>query len=163
MELTADFSQRVTVRAAQLPWVASPIRRVDRCMLDCIGNDVARATSIVRYAPHSRFSAARVRWSGDPDRSPRTPFGISSPQFADLEGFCQKIRRTRDWSSSRAAVFRPRPRFRAGWEAAIAASSNPFRRGRHDDRSPQDNGDLDQEISPSTQPTAFSDRVGAIA
>jgi anti-sigma factor ChrR (cupin superfamily) len=87
MELTADFSQRVAVHAAQLPWVASPIRWVDRCMLDCIGDDVARATSIVHYAPDSRFSAARVRWSGDPDRSPRTPFGISSPQFADLEGF----------------------------------------------------------------------------
>ena len=73
MELTADFSQRVAVHAAQLPWVASPIRWVDRCMLDCIGDDLARATSIVRYAPDSRFSAARVRWSGDPDRSPSAP------------------------------------------------------------------------------------------
>jgi anti-sigma factor ChrR (cupin superfamily) len=27
-------------------------------MLDRIGDEVARATSIVRYAPHSRFSAA---------------------------------------------------------------------------------------------------------
>ena len=31
--------------------------RVDRRMLDRIGDEVARATSIVRYAPHSRFSA----------------------------------------------------------------------------------------------------------
>jgi anti-sigma factor ChrR (cupin superfamily) len=57
MELNADFSQRVAVHAARLPWVASPIAGVDRRMLDRIGNEVARATSIVRYAPASRFSA----------------------------------------------------------------------------------------------------------
>jgi anti-sigma factor ChrR (cupin superfamily) len=57
MELNVDFSQRVVVHAAQLPWVASPIRGVDRRMLDRIGDEVARATSIVRYAPDSRFSA----------------------------------------------------------------------------------------------------------
>jgi anti-sigma factor ChrR (cupin superfamily) len=57
MELNADFSQRVAVHAAQLPWVASPIAGVDRRMLDRIGDEEARATSIVRYAPASRFSA----------------------------------------------------------------------------------------------------------
>ena len=57
MELNADFSQRVAVHAARLPWVASPIAGVDRRMLDRIGEEVARATSIVRYAPASRFSA----------------------------------------------------------------------------------------------------------
>ncbi len=57
MELNADFSQRVAVHAAQLPWVASPIAGVDRRMLDRIGDEVARATSIVRYALASRFSA----------------------------------------------------------------------------------------------------------
>src|SRR5262249_49777147 len=57
MELNADFSQRVAVHAALLPWVASPIAGVDRRMLDRIGGEVARATSIVRYAPASRFSA----------------------------------------------------------------------------------------------------------
>lgn len=56
MELNADFSQRVAVHAPQLPWVASPIAGVDRRMLDRIGDEVARATSIVRYAPASRFS-----------------------------------------------------------------------------------------------------------
>jgi len=35
----------------------SPIPGVDRRMLDRIGDAVARATSIVRYAPHSHFSA----------------------------------------------------------------------------------------------------------
>jgi len=57
MELNADFTQRAVVHAAQLPWVPSPIAGVDRRMLDRIGDEVARATSIVRYAPGSRFSA----------------------------------------------------------------------------------------------------------
>jgi anti-sigma factor ChrR (cupin superfamily) len=56
MELNADFSQRVAVHAAQIPWVASPMAGVDRRMLDRIGDEVARATSIVRYAPGSHFS-----------------------------------------------------------------------------------------------------------
>ena len=56
MELNADFTQRVVVHAAQLPWVASPMAGVERRMLDRIGDEVARATSIVRYAPRSQFS-----------------------------------------------------------------------------------------------------------
>jgi len=55
MELNADFSQRVAVHAAKLPWIPSPMAGVDRRMLDRIGDEVARATSIVRYAPHSHF------------------------------------------------------------------------------------------------------------
>lgn len=57
MELNADFSKRVVVHAAEKPWVASPMPGVDRRMLDRIGDEVARATSIVRYAPGSAFSA----------------------------------------------------------------------------------------------------------
>jgi len=57
MELNADFSRRVVVHAAKLAWTASPTAGVERCMLDRIGEEVARATSIVRYAPQSRFSA----------------------------------------------------------------------------------------------------------
>jgi len=56
MELNADFSQRVAVHAAKIPWTPSPMAGVDRRMLDRIGAEVARATSIVRYAPHSHFS-----------------------------------------------------------------------------------------------------------
>jgi anti-sigma factor ChrR (cupin superfamily) len=56
MELNADFSQRAVVHAATLPWIPSPIAGVDRRMLDRIGEEVARATSIVRYAPDSQFS-----------------------------------------------------------------------------------------------------------
>ncbi|MEZ5831788.1 MAG: cupin domain-containing protein [Dongiaceae bacterium] len=56
MELNADFSQRVAIHAATLAWVPSPMAGVERRMLDRIGDEVARATSIVRYAPHSHFS-----------------------------------------------------------------------------------------------------------
>lgn len=57
MELNADFSQRVLVHSESIDWVASPMAGVDRRMLDRIGDEVARATSIVRYAPGSKFSA----------------------------------------------------------------------------------------------------------
>lgn len=57
MQLNEDFTKRVVVHATRLPWVPSPIAGVDRRMLDRIGDEVARATSIVRYAPGSRFSA----------------------------------------------------------------------------------------------------------
>ena len=56
MDLNADFSTRVLVHSAQLDWQASPMAGVDRRMLDRIGDEVARATSIVRYAPGSSFS-----------------------------------------------------------------------------------------------------------
>ncbi len=57
MELNSDFSARVVVHSDQLEWKASPMKGVDRRMLDRIGGEVARATSIVRYAPGSKFSA----------------------------------------------------------------------------------------------------------
>ena len=56
MNLNADFAARAAVHAARLGWTPSPIPGVDRRMLDRIGAEVARATSIVRYAPGSRFS-----------------------------------------------------------------------------------------------------------
>ena len=56
MELNADFDKRAAVHAGRIDWVASPMPGVDRRMLDRIGDEVARATSIVRYAPDSHFS-----------------------------------------------------------------------------------------------------------
>jgi hypothetical protein len=56
MNLNSDFGIRAAVHAARLDWRPSPIPGVDRRMLDRVGDEVARATSIVRYAPHSRFS-----------------------------------------------------------------------------------------------------------
>ncbi len=56
MHINADFSQRVVIHTEQQPWVDSPIPGVQRRMLDRMGGEVARATSVVRYAPGSQFS-----------------------------------------------------------------------------------------------------------
>lgn len=56
MNLNADFDKRAVVHSEAIDWIASPIPGVDRRMLDRIGDEVARATSIVRYAPNSHFS-----------------------------------------------------------------------------------------------------------
>ena len=56
MLLNEDFSKRALVHAAALDWIPSPARGVERRMLFRIGEEKARATSIVRYAPGSHFS-----------------------------------------------------------------------------------------------------------
>ncbi|MEX1670178.1 cupin domain-containing protein [Zhongshania guokunii] len=55
--LNANFGQRIVIRPADYRWVDSPMPGVERMMLDRIGDEVARATSIVRYAPFSEFSS----------------------------------------------------------------------------------------------------------
>lgn len=57
MELNANFDERVSVHAGSMEWKPSPMKGVDRRMLDRLGDEVARATSIVRYAPGSHFSS----------------------------------------------------------------------------------------------------------
>ncbi len=57
MNLNADFDKRVLVHSDEVEWLASPMPGVDRRMLDRIGDEVARASTIVRYAPNSKFSA----------------------------------------------------------------------------------------------------------
>ncbi len=56
MELNSDFSQRALVHSDQIEWQPSPMPGVHRRMLDRIGGEVARATTIVRYAAGSHFS-----------------------------------------------------------------------------------------------------------
>jgi len=55
MLVNADFSLRATVTPGHYQWMASPQPGVERVMLDRIGGEKARATSIVRYAPGSVF------------------------------------------------------------------------------------------------------------
>ena len=57
MRIRSDFSKRAVVRPEDYEWVHSPASGVDRMMLDRIGDEVARATTIVRFAPASRFDA----------------------------------------------------------------------------------------------------------
>ena len=56
MLLHADLTLPALVESAALPWVPSPMAGVERRMLERDGDEVARATSVVRYAPGSKFS-----------------------------------------------------------------------------------------------------------
>ncbi len=57
MKLNADLRERAVVFVEDLPWIDSPMVGVQRRMLERDGEEVARATSVVRYAPGSHFSA----------------------------------------------------------------------------------------------------------
>lgn len=78
--VNADFTRRVVDRAADACWRASPMPGVERRMLDRIGGEVARATSIVRYAPGSRFSR-HVHGGGE-------EFLVLEGVFSDEAGDC---------------------------------------------------------------------------
>ncbi len=55
MQLNDDFSRRAVVHAARMEWTPSPAAGVERRMLYRVGEEKARATSIVRYAANSHF------------------------------------------------------------------------------------------------------------
>lgn len=55
IRLNADFSQPALMRATEAEWSPSPSPGVTRRMLDRVGGEKARVTSVVRYAPNSRF------------------------------------------------------------------------------------------------------------
>ena len=55
--VNADFTQRIVLSTGTMPWIPSPQAGVERRLLDRIGGEVARATSLVRYAPASAFPA----------------------------------------------------------------------------------------------------------
>jgi anti-sigma factor ChrR (cupin superfamily) len=57
MQLNNDFNQRVAILPSAYQFVESPLPGVSRMMLDRAGGEVARATSIVRYAPGSGYSS----------------------------------------------------------------------------------------------------------
>ena len=57
MNINQDMSQRVVLYTAQMDWVGSPASGVQRKMLDRVGAEVARATSVVRYESGATFTA----------------------------------------------------------------------------------------------------------
>jgi len=57
MRINADFSKYVVVRPEEYQWVTSPATGVERMMLDRVGGEVARATTIVKFAPGTKFDA----------------------------------------------------------------------------------------------------------
>jgi quercetin dioxygenase-like cupin family protein len=56
MKIRTDYSVREHVPFESVAWVVSPGEGVERKMLERDGGEVARATSIVRYAPGSSFA-----------------------------------------------------------------------------------------------------------
>ena len=56
IRINADFSQRIVIQPDDYHWVESPMPGVQRMMLDRVGGETARATSLVRYEPFSEFS-----------------------------------------------------------------------------------------------------------
>jgi ChrR Cupin-like domain len=55
--LHADRTLPALVRGDSVPWLRSPLPGVERRLLERAGGEVALASSIVRYAPGSRFAA----------------------------------------------------------------------------------------------------------
>lgn len=78
MRVNADLTLRAVESSEELPWSWSPDRSVQRRMLDRDGGEVARATSIVRYPPGSRFPS-HVHGGGE-------EFLVLEGTFADENG-----------------------------------------------------------------------------
>ena len=57
MNINSDYSKRVVINCRDLPWISSPEIGVERKMLERLGDEVAKATSIVRYQPGSKFKS----------------------------------------------------------------------------------------------------------
>lgn len=57
--LNEDLANLASMQGAELPWLPSPLAGVERRPLYRVGGEQARATSLVRYLPGSRFSPHR--------------------------------------------------------------------------------------------------------
>lgn len=55
MNINTNLNQRIVVQSNDLPWVDSPVEGIQRRLLERSGLEVARATSIVRYAAGTHF------------------------------------------------------------------------------------------------------------
>jgi anti-sigma factor ChrR (cupin superfamily) len=55
MNLHADLTQRVVIHHPDLPWTPSPEPGVERRMLERVGEELAKATTVVRYQPGAKF------------------------------------------------------------------------------------------------------------
>jgi len=78
MHIRADLTEPAVVAPADWTWVDSPQAGVRRVMLDRIGDEVAIATSFVRYAPDSRFPGH--------DHALGEEFIVLEGEFADEHG-----------------------------------------------------------------------------
>ena len=78
MHVRADLAEPAMVKVEEWEWVDSPQAGVRRVMLDRVGDEVAVATSLVRYAPESRFP--------DHDHARGEEFIVLEGEFADEHG-----------------------------------------------------------------------------
>jgi len=53
--VNADHGKRVVLNLLELPWVGSPAQTVSRVLIERAGGEVARATSLVHFAPGAAF------------------------------------------------------------------------------------------------------------
>lgn len=56
MNMNSDFSQKAVIHTGDLNWNQSPIPGIERKYLDRVGNEIARATSLVKYSPGTSFT-----------------------------------------------------------------------------------------------------------
>ena len=56
MDIHSNFGERIVLHTEELVWQASPAAGVMRKFLDRVGDEVARASSIVRYEPGTSFA-----------------------------------------------------------------------------------------------------------
>lgn len=59
LHLNTDFSKKMVINTASMPWVNSPKRGIFRKRLEAAETETNRATSIVKYTAGSSFSAHR--------------------------------------------------------------------------------------------------------
>ena len=136
IQIHADETERCVVDSEQLPWTASPQAQVQRRLLARDGGEVARATSIVRYAPGARF-AAHVHGLGEeilvlegtlsdetgdygPGSYLKNPPGSShAPYSADGCTLFVKLRHLSAQDGERVVVDTRRARWRQGMVAGL--------------------------------------------
>lgn len=122
MAVNADFSARVVIESQIAPWVTSPEQGVERKLLDRVGDQVARATSIVRYAPGSAFATHEHALGEE--------FLVLSGTFADEHGEYPPGTYVRNPPGSQHGAFghnetvgHPRQLSAPGWEQPLSIAS----------------------------------------
>lgn len=78
MLINSDFKKDAVLLCEYQEWHPSPIHGVDRIMLDRLGAETGRATSIVRYQPNSKF-AEHIHTGGE-------EFLVLEGEFKDENG-----------------------------------------------------------------------------
>ena len=97
-----DFSQSVSLLVDEVPWTASPTKGVARKMLDRVGGEVARATSVVRFLPGHVFPA---HTHGGGEEGGGEEFLVLSGVFSDEQGDYSRLTYVRNAPGSSHAPF----------------------------------------------------------